>query len=158
MPQPTYQQWMNTPGIGIRPNQDILSFLVGARERLNAPELDLRRTLGLGEQGVSRELGLGEQALQRELGLGQQSLQRDLGMSNIDLQRLLGTRGLDIQQRETELPLDLFRLQNIYQQQAEHPFALRERARAFEGVPLWKYYAFGRNAPTNYFLGGNRRR
>lgn len=138
-----------SPGIGIRPNQDILSFLVGARERLNAPELDLRRQLGLGEQGVERELGLGGLGLQRELGLGQQALQRDLGMSNIDLQRLLGMRGLDIQEQQVRQPFDLMSLENIYARAAESPFALKQRARAFADVPLWQHYAFNRGASVN---------
>ncbi len=52
---------------------DILEFLIGGKERLMAPDIDLRRQLGLGEQDISRMLGLG----QLELGRGQQGFQRE---------------------------------------------------------------------------------
>ncbi len=101
MADPIYSNWMNSPGIGIRPNQDILSFLVGARKQLNQQPLDVERELGLGGQGIERELGLG----QLELGRGAQGLQREQMRETgrqFDVKSALDRLLLD-RQRESEL-------------------------------------------------------
>lgn len=134
-----YSTWASspTPTNARSPSQmDILSFLIGGKERLNAPQLQLERELGLGSQGVERELGLG----QLDVSKGDLALRRELGLGDLDLRRTLGLKQLEAQQRESTLPLDYLREQHMLRRFSENPFLLRQRA--FGQSPKIRYIPY----------------